>query len=135
MVKLPCVRGTTIYLHHSQVLNEIPKFRTVKIYIKWQITYLYLVCLYHKLVKWQVILLYCKTTISTTQSIVNPLRDTSGRNWTLQEVFNDRLQLREEQKKKKKKEIYKEEYKNIKIMSDKTVERCTEKMIIQNFIL
>ena len=29
----------------------------------------------------------------------NPLRDISGRNRTIQDVFNDRLQLREEAKK------------------------------------
>ena len=31
--------------------------------------------------------------------LVNPLRDISGRNRTIQDVFNDRLQLREEAKK------------------------------------
>ena len=32
--------------------------------------------------------------------LVNPLRDISGRNRTVQDVFNDRLQLKEIQKKK-----------------------------------
>ena len=32
--------------------------------------------------------------------LVNPLRDLSGRNRTIQDVFNDRLQLCEEAKKK-----------------------------------
>ena len=31
--------------------------------------------------------------------LVNPLRDISGRNRTIEDVFNDRLRLREEQKK------------------------------------
>ena len=39
--------------------------------------------------------------------LVNPLRDISGRNRTIQDVFNDRLQLREEAKKKQQEEIEK----------------------------
>ena len=39
--------------------------------------------------------------------LVNPLRDVSGRNRTIQDVFNDRLQLREEAKKKQEEEIQK----------------------------
>ena len=35
--------------------------------------------------------------------LVNPLRDISGRNRTIQDIFNDRLQLKEIQKKKNKK--------------------------------
>ena len=37
--------------------------------------------------------------------LVNPLRDISGRNRTVQDIFNDRLQLREEAKKKQQEEI------------------------------
>ena len=37
--------------------------------------------------------------------LVNPLRDISGRNRTIQDVFNDRLQLKEIQKKEQEKEI------------------------------
>ena len=39
--------------------------------------------------------------------LVNPLRDISGRNRTVQDIFNDRLQLREEAKKKQQEEIEK----------------------------
>ena len=37
--------------------------------------------------------------------LVNPLRDISGRNRTIQDVFNDRVQLREEQRKQQEEEI------------------------------
>ena len=37
-------------------------------------------------------------------NLVNPLRDISGRNNTIEDVFNDRLQLREEAKKQPQKE-------------------------------
>ena len=40
--------------------------------------------------------------------LVNPLCDISGRNRTIQDVFNDRLQLREEAKKNKKKKCKEE---------------------------
>ena len=45
--------------------------------------------------------------------LVNPLRDISGRNRTIQDVFNDRQQLKEIQKKKQEEEIQKriDEYK------------------------
>jgi len=48
--------------------------------------------------------------------LVNLLRDISGRNRTIQDVFNDRLQLREEAKKKQQEEISKccKNIKNIK---------------------
>ena len=59
--------------------------------------------------------------------LVNPLRDISGRNRTIEDVFNDRLRLREEQKNNKKKNL-KKEYKNIKKMIER---RCLEILIIQ----
>ena len=37
--------------------------------------------------------------------VVNPMRDISGRNRTIHNVFNDRLQLCEEQKKQQEEEI------------------------------
>ena len=37
--------------------------------------------------------------------LVNPLRDISGRNRTIQDVFNDRQQLRDEAKKRQQEEI------------------------------
>ena len=46
--------------------------------------------------------------------LVNPLRDISGRNRTIEDVFNDRLRFKEEQKKQQQ-----EEYKNIKTIIEK----------------